>query len=263
MGNCTSSSYGENYESDNIKEHNNKRSIKSFFQNENEKIESKAFIIKGKDIPIKLNNDKLRLEPFIDENTNNITKSSKAILDTNDSYEKNHIDIFSFRKAQSFQVTHNNTEANPYDKYDTIIKVFDYKNNIRNNILKNKSIDINILDKCPILINKESCDNYNQDFDDSKRSVFSLFIVKDEFLGKKSEKITPLKNNENEALNNKIEESFEENKIVEEIRQNKIFYNSDGLKSFRRKTPKSTINHRNQEEKSKNFFLQFKFHLRI
>ena len=255
MGNCTSSSYGENYESDNIKENNNKRSIKSFFQNENEKIESKTFIIKGKDIPVKLNSDKLRLETFIDENTNNKTEYSKAILDTNDSYEKNHIDIFSCRKAQSIQITHNITEANPYDKYGTIIKAFDYKNNIRNNILKNKSIDINILDKCPILINKESCDNYNQDFDDSLRSVSSLSIVKDKFLGKKSEKITPLKDYENESLIYKIEESSEENKLVEEISQNKIFYNSDSLKSFRRKTPKSNIDHRNQEEKSKNFFL--------
>ncbi len=58
---------------------------------------------------------------------------------------------------------------------------------------------------------------------------------------------------EKDSLKENREQAFEENKIVEEIRQNKIFYNSEGFKSFRKKTKKSCLNIDNYEEEISNF----------
>lgn len=247
MGNCASSPCGENYESNNIKERTNKKSKKSLFENGYSNIESKNFLNKYKDNPVKLNHDKLRLDTFIDENNIDKTNSSITILGTNLLYEKNITEITNNKNARSNQNSDYFIETNPYVENDKKLKTYIYKGNtnVKINEIKNKK-NIFIQDELEF-----------KDEEKWKREKSSTLIPIENFSNEKNEA-----NVENNLTNeNKLEEFLEENKIVEEIRQNKIFYNSDGLKSFRRKTPKQRLyNIENEKEKNDNlpFGLSYK-----
>lgn len=262
MGNCAASPCGEVNEPYSIKESNNKRSFKSFFQNENEKAASKTFSFKRKEAPIKLNQDKIKLETIMREI--NKTKSSNSMLDACGSYEKNITDVFTNRKILSTQISNKIKDADPYTRNDTMFKAYNGNNNNNNqknknsnDLFKTKSSDLNNKkDKNAILIKDELSEDDHYDYEDfeiSKRPASSIFMKKKNLIKRNSDDSKNLNYDKfSEEVKEKKEEPLEENKIVEEIRQNKMFYKSDGLKSFRKKTPKrNTDNNQKEEEKSK------------
>lgn len=269
MGNCAASPYGENNEPINIKDYNNKRSIMPLFQDENERMASKTFSLKSKDAPIKLNHDRIKLETIMNDYNLTKTKSSNTMLDTSGSYEKNTTGDFSHRKVISTQVSKNYNDTNPYEKNETMFKAYNAKNrkNERNkqsnDLLINRSSDFFSKNTNPILIKDELSDNdnyANKNFEISKRPASSIVVKGDNLLrktpvsanGEIENKPDQINKEKDTSKEKKEDEDLEENKIVEEIRQNKMFYNSDGLKSFRRKTPKRT-NYDQKEQEISNF----------
>ncbi len=128
MGNCAASPCGE---PNNFIESNNKKiSFKSFFQHENDKTASKTYLIKRKDSPIQLNQERVKIDTLMSES--NKTKFSNGMLDTSISYEKNHTDALKHRKINSYQISKNTTDADHYFGNDSIYKAFNLNKSSKN-----------------------------------------------------------------------------------------------------------------------------------
>jgi len=280
MGNCSQSPCGENYNSNEFNQKQNNISVKSLFQTDinNDKNFSRKLMMNKKDLPTKIDQINNKFNSIVNNKININPKNSNEFLETNDFYENAQTDISNHRKIKSsnnaITLTDFNTSnikiENNQNENNNLKKIEEQNHKIKK-LQKNETIKLSNINKNAIFIKDKSsdsiefCNKFRTSlYDQSKMNKKGNYTLnKDNLVNLNNLSLEKEEKYQEKIIND--EENCEENKIVEEIRQNKIFYNSEGLKCFRRKTPKiKTVN--NKESESiiifYNFYF-FKFLLRL